>query len=298
MSHKYAAPAKVNLHLAVTRTREDGYHELDTSFVYVDVGDTLTIKSADDLHVRCSDESLDGEQNLVYQVLKAFGQKFQTKFQFNLGLDVFIEKKLPSQAGLGGGSSDAATALMVANVLWGIDCSKEELIAFATPFGADIPCFLFGQASMAKGVGENLLPYTEEIPTQFVVLAWPGVGVSTAKAFAHFDENKFHALTDEKAAAKVRARSDDGSFELGFNDLEQSAISLCSPLAMLLQSMREKSDRAWMSGSGSACVALCDSSKQAEELVGFLQEEALAAWVHIGHFVLKHPLQSKNDIGA
>jgi len=287
MNNHYPAPAKVNLHLAVTDVLDNGFHALDTSFVYVDVQDNLSITLSDKLNVTCSEEALSGESNLVYQVLRAF----QEKYAVSKGLDVFIEKHLPAQAGLGGGSSDAATALMVANRLWQTGCSSDELIDFAKPFGADIPCFLFAQASLAQGIGEKLSPYTKHIPNEYVVLAWPGVGVSTAAAFAHFDKNEFHALTDEKAGAKVRARSDAGDFELGYNDLEKSAIALCSPLKDLLSLMRQQSIRAWMSGSGSACVALCHSKEDAQSLVALLQQKALVSWVHIGHFMPRHPLK-------
>jgi len=294
MSDMYPAPAKVNLHLAITDVREDGYHALDTSFVYVDVGDILHINLADRLEVRCSDAALSGEKNLVYQVLAAF----KKKYNIQLGLDVYIEKVLPSQAGLGGGSSDAATALMVANRLWDVGCDVDELIHFAVVYGADIPCFLFGQASSALGVGDKLIPYLDDVPLQNIVLAWPGAGVSTARAFQYYDENNSHALTEEKSAAKVRARSDGLGFELGYNDLEPSAISLCKPLAAMLMRMREKSERAWMSGSGSACVAVCHSSKQAQELVRDLQNSSLATWVHMGRFCHKHPVQEGCHIGA
>lgn len=294
MSNLYQAPAKVNLHLAVTDVLSNGFHALDTSFVYIDVGDNLYIKASDTLSVHCSDAVLDGKYNLVYQVLLAF----QEKNCVAQGLDVFIDKKLPSQAGLGGGSSDAATALMVANDMWNVGWSTDELVSFAAPFGADIPCFIFGQASCAKGIGEKLIPYNEEVPRQTIVVAWPGEGVSTVQAFAHYDATEIHALTEEKADATVRARSDVVSFEIGYNDLEKIAISLCSPLASMLLKMREKSERAWMSGSGSACVALCHSSKQAYELANYLQNHTLATWVHVGHFVQNHPLQEKCHIGA
>lgn len=286
MNNVYPAPAKVNLHLAVTGVTDDGYHTLDTSFVYVDVGDTLRIQLSECLQVHCSDTTLRGENNLVYQVLAAFRQKYKV----TQGLDVFIDKKLPAMAGLGGGSSDAATALWVANQLWSVACSLEELIDFSVRFGADIPCFLYGRASQAYGIGEKLSVYQGAIPEQNIVLAWPGEGVSTAAAFSRFDQNKFHALTDEKTVATVRARSGAASFDLGYNDLEKSAASLCSPLLAMLTAMKEKSERAWMSGSGSACVAVCHSSEEAYALAKELQKHKLATWIHVGHFLPKHPL--------
>jgi len=290
--NKFPAPAKVNLHLAITDVRADGYHALDTSFVFVDTGDELTIALADDLEVVCSDDALSGENNLVFKVLKAFTEKYQ----INQGLSVYIKKNLPAQAGLGGGSSDAATALMVANQLWQLNHSKEALIDFAAPFGADIPCFIYGKASLAQGVGEQLSDYSHEIPSENIVLAWPSMGVSTGAAFKHFDENYFHALTDESRAAKVRARSDDGGFDLGYNDLEKSAKMLCLPLENMLAVMRQQSVRAWMSGSGSACVALCQSSEDAQKLADSLVQKSLASWVHVGRFLPEHPLEK--NIGA
>lgn len=294
MNDKFCAPAKVNLHLAITNVRENGYHELDTSFVFTDLNDVLTIKLASELKVSCSLPALNGPSNLVYQILHAF----RSQYQVRSGLDVFIEKHIPSQAGLGGGSSDAATALLVANKLWGVGLSQQDLLEFSLPFGADIPCFIFGEASLASGVGEHLQIFAGPIPKQWVVLAWPGKGVSTAQAFAHFDRNTFHALTEEKTAATVRARSDADSFVTGFNDLEQSAIALCEPLANMLKVMREKSELAWMSGSGSACVAVCGSAKQAEDVVSTLREQNLASWTHIGHFVREHCLVKEKRIGA
>ncbi len=281
----YLAPAKVNLHLAVTAVRDNGYHELDTSFVYVDVGDKLHIAAADLLCVTCSEAAFTGEQNLVYQVLQAFRQQHA----ITTGLSIHIDKHLPAQAGLGGGSSDAATALLVANTYWGIDLKPHQLIDFATPFGADIPCFLFQQASAAMGIGEQLKPYQGSIPQDYIVLAWPGEGVSTAAAFQHFDHQNFYALTDEKGVAKVRARSADEAFDLGFNSLEKSAIALCPSIAKLLAGMRKTTERVWMSGSGSACVAVCHSVKEADALANDLQQQQLATWTHVGHFLPQHP---------
>lgn len=294
MTDMYLAPAKVNLHLAITDVLSNGYHALHTSFVYVDVYDELHISLADDLVVRCSNVDFDGEANLVYQVLHAF----RRHYQITQGLSVQVIKNIPAQAGLGGGSSDAATALWVANQLWSIHLSRDELIKFSVNFGADIPCFLFGVASVAQGIGDVLAAYTKAIPNGFVVLAWPGHGVSTSAAFAHYDANEFNALTDEKAKAKVRARSAMNGFELGFNSLESSAVALCNTIALLLAAMREQAESVWMSGSGSACVAICDTGIQARQMAVELKRRKLASWVHVGRFLPVHPLQGNKNIGA
>jgi len=139
------APAKINLHLLITGRDARGFHLLDTSFAYVDAADVLHVGIADDIRVTCSDPRLNGEDNLVHRVLHALRERFdpQPGSHVRRGLHVHIDKHLPSQAGLGGGSSDAATALLAANRLWGLNLDSAALIDFASPYGADIPCFLF-----------------------------------------------------------------------------------------------------------------------------------------------------------
>jgi len=288
----FPAPAKVNLHLKVTRTLPNGYHELDTSFAYVDVADALIIYPADELTVTCSVPHLSGENNLVYKVLNAF----RKEHGLSLGLSVHIQKRLPDQAGLGGGSSDAATALLAANKLWNTKQSKQELISFATPFGADIPCFLFEQASLAAGVGEQLSKYPKDLPKGFLLLAYPGVGLSTPDVFRCYDEQRdaATALTQHNGVDTIRANSDP---TIGDNDLEACACALSSEVDKLMKEMRNCSDMAWMSGSGSTCIAFFSSRKEAEERAKMLLNSKLATWTHVGKLLKKHPLKSEK-IGA
>ncbi|MES0372046.1 MAG: 4-(cytidine 5'-diphospho)-2-C-methyl-D-erythritol kinase, partial [Mariprofundaceae bacterium] len=269
----FPAPAKINLHLKVTRTLENGYHELDTSFVYVDIEDQLTITPADQLDVTCSKPHLSGESNLVYQVLDAF----RNQYGILSGLSVHINKLLPDQAGLGGGSSDAATALMIANRYWKLNLSTEELITFATPFGADIPCFLFGQASLASGIGDRLSIYPEELPKEYVLLAHPGIGLSTPTVFNCYDQQpkSASALTHHNRTDTIRARSE---IAIGSNDLEACACLLSPEVASLLKEMRAVTKTAWMSGSGSTCIALFASRQEAEDASSVLQERKLSNW--------------------
>lgn len=290
------APAKINLHLRITGRTKQGYHLLDTSFAYVDACDVLRIEADSKLQVSCSDATLNGADNLVFRVLHALRDRYGVA----KGLRVHVEKRLPSQAGLGGGSSDAATALMAANRLWALDLDSRELAAFATPFGADIPCFLFGQASMAAGIGEELSPLALMPRTQHVVLAHPGVGLSTAAVFARFDSEhdlKPGQLTPRGAKATMRAglkaaaaRLCEAPLPLGENALEAVSEQLCPELARLLAAMRRERPASWMSGSGTACVALCDSGEQAGELAERLAAEHLAAWTHTGKLLDCHPL--------
>jgi len=276
------APAKVNLHLRVISVRDDGMHELDTSFAYVDVWDELGVREAAALQVTCSLPGLSGEKNLVYRVLQAFRQYTG----ITQGLHVHIDKRLPMQAGLGGGSSDAASALMAANRLWQVDMATESLIEFAAPLGADIPCFLFGQASRASGIGEVLEVYADALPKQSVLLAWPGEGVSTPEVFRHFDASHAAcALTAPQAVDTMRPVSE----RLGSNDLEISACAISPAIGRLLATVRAHAQTAWMSGSGSTCVALFDELRDAQMMADRLRHEGLASWTHVGSLLRSHP---------
>ncbi len=270
----------------------NGYHTLDTSFSYVDVGDTLFIANANRLHVTCSDPNLNTRNNLVFRVLEGMRDTFSVA----RGLKVHIKKTLPIQAGLGGGSSDAATAIMAANELWGLHLDNKALIEFATPFGADIPCFLFGQASRATGVGERMEALDPGLEGAYLVLAHPGIGLSTADVFSCYDSMPHHdavQLTPSEAKDTIRAdatQAENIHFPLGKNVLERVACGMCPKLAVLLEAMRSQVRCAWMSGSGTTCVALLERAEDTHRLVRRLRREKLAAWTHAGNILLRHPL--------
>lgn len=276
------APAKINLYLSITRIRQDGMHELDTAFAFSEACDYLHFNQAASIGVTCSHPHLGGESNLVHRVLTAFKERYGIE----QGLAVHIDKHIPEQAGLGGGSSDAATALIAANTLWGTAIGRDELIAFAAPFGADIPCFLYGKASVARGIGESLCDYPAPLPDRTMLLAWPGAGLSTASVFQYFD-SMHPALTAPEGVDTIRRGIDD----LGHNDLEAAACSMSQPLAHLLACLRQHTDLAWMSGSGSACVGLFRSSGQAAEVAQILQNRSVASWTHTGGICREHPVQ-------
>jgi len=226
MNPSLPAPAKINLHLHVRAILDNGMHELDTSFVYTEACDRLTFSAAHDLQVSCSRSHLGGEHNLVYRVLHEFKQHCSV----HSGLAVHIEKNLPEQSGLGGGSSDAATALLYANDFWQCRLSREQLIEFATPFGADIPCFLYGRASLASGVGDKLVDYPGALPDGTLLMAWPGSGLSTADVFSHFDEHFGSRLLAQGHRTLTHSGGVDtmrrDSTRVGQNDLEASRMTL------------------------------------------------------------------------
>jgi len=287
---RFPAPAKINLYLRVLDKLTNDYHRLATSFIYVDAMDQLEISPANYLRVSCTRNHLSGPDNLVYRVLA----ELRRRHGIRQGMHVHIIKHIPEQAGLGGGSSDAATAIMVANRQWNLGLSTEEMIEFATPFGADIPCFLFGRASTATGIGNYLSSLSAGLPSDHCLIAYPGTGVSTAEVFLHFDLQA--ELTRNSQPDNIRAFSDSNANidRLGLNDLEAIAIKLCPSIGNLLRAMRSAGGISWMSGSGSACVGIMASHNSGVALAGELQSRDLATWTHAGKLMSVHPMMMES----
>ena len=157
--HHCPAPAKLNLFLHVNGRRPDGYHLLQTVFQLVDHGDMLhfDLRADDAIHRVTDVAGVPEEGDLIVRALRLLQAEFlRRRGRTPPGVDIAIDKILPMGGGLGGGSSDAATALMVCNRLWGLDLTTEELMALGLPLGADIPFFIYGQTAFAEGVGEAL----------------------------------------------------------------------------------------------------------------------------------------------
>lgn len=183
MTLSLPAVAKLNLFLHITGRRADGYHNLQTLFQLLDVGDELhfTARPDNQLNLQCNDSSLQGPDNLI---IKA-GRLLQQHTGCMLGCDIVLDKKLPMGGGLGGGSSDAATTLLALNVLWQLNLSTEQLAALGLQLGADVPLFVRGFSAFAEGVGEKLIPV--QLPEKTYLVVTPPCHVSTAEIFQHPD---------------------------------------------------------------------------------------------------------------
>lgn len=179
----WPAPAKLNLFLHILGRRADGYHELQTCFQFVDLCDDLFIETrADGRIVRgAGAPGVAAEADLCVRAALALKAAAGTE----LGADIRVVKRIPMGAGLGGGSSDAATCLVALNQLWGLHLSTEALAAIGLKLGADVPVFVHGRAAFAEGVGERLTPlYPPEAPVErnYLIIK-PKVFVSTAEVF-------------------------------------------------------------------------------------------------------------------
>ncbi|WP_445345023.1 4-(cytidine 5'-diphospho)-2-C-methyl-D-erythritol kinase [Acinetobacter bohemicus] len=173
------SPAKLNLFLHITGRRDDGYHELQTIFQLIDLSDWLEFTQTDDLQISIDGlNSVDLEQNLIYkatQILKPYAQKIT-------GLSIRVEKNIPMGAGLGGGSSDAATTLIVVNQLWQCGLSIEQLAELGVKLGADVPIFVYGRNAWAEGIGEHLT-FIDLEQKKYIVLK-PDCFISTQLLFS------------------------------------------------------------------------------------------------------------------
>ena len=185
----YPAPAKLNLDLRIIRQRPDGYHDIESIFTLINLSDTLAIAPRNDnqITLHTPTPNVPPEQDLTVRAAQALRQatgslKTQTT---PLGADIWLHKTIPMGGGLGGGSSNAATVLIVLNQLWQLNLSPEQLIQIATPLGADVPFFVYGQTAFARGIGEQLQPIS--IPEQHYVLVRPNAHIPTAQIFQHPD---------------------------------------------------------------------------------------------------------------
>ncbi|MCK5729273.1 MAG: 4-(cytidine 5'-diphospho)-2-C-methyl-D-erythritol kinase [Methylococcales bacterium] len=192
MSHKtleiawkeaWPAPAKLNLMLRITNRRADGYHSLQTIFQLLDFCDWLTFHPLEEDKV-CLKSPLDGVPEATDLTVRA-AILLKQNSNYPQGVKIEIEKNLPMGGGLGGGSSDAATTLLVLNKLWGLGLSIEKLMALGLQLGADVPVFIYGFSAWAEGIGEKLKKIT--IPEQWVVIIKPDCHVDTGEIFSHQD---------------------------------------------------------------------------------------------------------------
>ncbi len=254
---RYPAPAKLNLFLHVVGRRADGYHLLQTAFTFIDRRDYLSFAiRADGVITRDEGpEEIPVESDLCVRAAKLL----QAKSHCRLGVSISLEKHLPSGAGLGGGSSDAATTLIVLNRLWGLDYSRETLQAIGLELGADVPVFIFGRSAFAEGIGEKLQPLY--VPKAWYVVITPPAHVATQSIFADAE------LTRDSIPIKIS----DFSGSTSRNDLEPVAIRRFPEIKQYIQWL-EKYSPARMTGSGSTVFAAFFNQGEAETVLKALPE--------------------------
>jgi 4-diphosphocytidyl-2-C-methyl-D-erythritol kinase len=270
-----AAPAKLNLFLHVTGRRSDGYHTLESLFVPIDLADTVEVALRDDdAIVRLADvPGVRDDDDLTLRAARALRQATGA----TRGVSMRLVKRIPQGAGLGGGSSDAASVLLGLNRLWSLGLSRSDLIAIGVTLGADVPFFLGEGPALARGIGDVLTPMS--VPTYWIALAMPRVHVPTDSIFASPE------LTRATPSAKMSVFSEG----YGHNDLEAVAVSKFPQVGEAVQALRRASPLARMTGSGACVFAMFDAERDARRALALLPAEMPGCVVRT---LARHPLAS------
>lgn len=237
------APAKLNLFLHITGRRSDGYHLLQSAFMLIDWCDTLHFEFRSDGKISREDltSALPPEDLIVRaaQALKASSGCLS-------GVHIGIEKRIPAQAGMGGGSSDAASTLLALNRLWSLNYSREQLSQIGLKLGADVPFFLAGHNAWVEGVGEKITPI--ELPASRFLVVKPDAGLETKQIFSD------PLLKRDSETAIISGFAAD-VFAYGRNDLQSVAQRLCPGVTQALNWLVSLGLKPRMTGSGSAVFA-------------------------------------------
>jgi 4-diphosphocytidyl-2-C-methyl-D-erythritol kinase len=257
------APAKLNLFLHVTGQRADGYHLLETVFQFVDLADTIDLRLRDDGQVRRlgPPDDIPADIDLTVRAARAL----QAATGCCLGVDITLRKRIPMGAGLGGGSSDAATVLLGLNRLWKLGLPRQELLRIATPLGADVPVFVFGRNAYATGIGDRLQAI--ELPRRWFVLVMPPVSVATEGVFKDpkltRDSKPITILGFSKRAPALGGRNDLQPVVLARQQAVKAALAALEAAALEAGSPPSASAR--MTGSGACVFAAMQSLEVAQE---------------------------------
>lgn len=282
--YELPAPAKLNLFLHVTGRRADGYHLIQSVFMLVDWCDILHFESCSTPAISRADLNTPlPKDDLTVRAARLLQQATGC----HRGVHITIEKHIPTQAGMGGGSSDAATTLIALNRLWGLNLSRESLSILGLQLGADVPFFVQGQNAWVEGIGEKITPISLP-PARFVVTKVPS-GLETQKIFSAPGLKR----DTEPAIVAVFAAN---QYDFGQNDLQPIAQAACPEITASLQWLNSQGLSARMTGSGSAVFAKTSQN--------FVPEISPHGWVSkVCDNLMVHPLhewtvRDKSSVGS
>jgi 4-diphosphocytidyl-2-C-methyl-D-erythritol kinase len=286
------APAKVNLFLHVGAKRPDGYHDLASLVVFAGVGDRLDVREAKQLSLRLEGpfaKALEGTaDNLVLKAARELDVWAEEHGHRTTPVEITLEKNLPVSAGIGGGSSDAAAALLMLAEFWSLPIAIDELQTIALSLGADVPVCVRGQPTIVTGLGEKLMP-VEGLASFSLVLANPGVAVPTAQIFRALEArsgDELPPLSPPPATARDLAMLLDRTT----NDLAPIAKAI-APAIMHVEAALARTEGcliARMSGSGATCFGLYDSQSAAEAGAAAISRTHSGWWVRAAQTCVTH----------
>jgi 4-diphosphocytidyl-2-C-methyl-D-erythritol kinase len=276
------APAKLNLFLHITGRRADAYHLLQSVFMLIDWCDTLHFELRRDGVISRTDLGTTVNQELPAEDLSVRAARaLQAATGTTLGVHISLEKRIPSQAGMGGGSSDAASCLLALQRLWGLRLPPAKLMALALSLGADVPFFLCGSHAWVEGIGELITPIT--LPAARFLVIKPAAGLSTQAIFSSPELKR-----DTKTATMLGFAANDNGRVYGFgrNDLQPVAEKLCPPMVQSLNWLTAQGLQGRMTGSGSAVFAQMPNEMMVSDApgdwqirqCGNLEAHPLAGW--------------------
>lgn len=264
--------AKINLHLQVVGGREDGFHDLCTVFQTISLHDTLSVAPAAEIEMTCGDENLPiGDENLVVRAARAL----RDRYGISCGARMHLEKRIPAPGGLGGGSSNAAIALLALRKLWNIDISIEELHPVAAALGADVPFFLYGGTALGMGRGEIVEPIDDFTEDRMLIVT-PNVAVATRDAFKRLEAR---ALTKQESKRKLQIcrfdlESADFKYTSFKNDFETTVFAGYPEVERVKNTLLDlEAGRAMLSGSGGSVFAIFDKDETRQAALKALDNE-------------------------
>jgi 4-diphosphocytidyl-2-C-methyl-D-erythritol kinase len=282
------APAKLNLFLHVVGRRPDGYHLLQSAFVLIDWTDTLHFELRDDARLARHDL---GQPLPDDDLCLRAARLLQTAAGSTAGADISIIKRVPSAAGMGGGSSDAATTLLALNRLWRLHWPRERLARLALGLGADVPFFIGGHNAFVEGIGERLRPLATN-PAWYAVLK-PAASIATREIFEHpllrrdTDPVIMEGSLEEAGRSGLPADWQDG---FGKNDLQPAAEDRCPEVAQAAVWLESRYGNSRMTGSGSAVFARAGTGESPTAILP--AQELAQGWVgRMCRSLVAHPLQ-------
>ena len=265
------SPAKLNLYLEVLNKRQDNFHNLNTLFCRIDLADTIIFKRRKDglIKIKCDSRQVPGDRtNLAYRAAALLKQEFKLDF----GIDIEIKKRIPVGAGLGGGSSNAASVLLGLNKYWNLKLSKKKLANLGANLGSDVPFFIYNtKFALGSGRGDKVKPLAslDKLKLWFILIC-PKIKVSTPLIYRKFDS--FSGLTRPRCNVKIltsellkKGRRFDPEYLR--NDLEIVTASLYPAVNQVKNALSDIGlEKIMMSGSGPAVFAVCNSRRQASDL--------------------------------
>ncbi|WP_289030771.1 4-(cytidine 5'-diphospho)-2-C-methyl-D-erythritol kinase [uncultured Paraglaciecola sp.] len=258
----WSSPAKLNLFLHINSQYENGYHQLQSLFQLLDYGDELAFEVNETGLITLADpiSGVPDADNLIIKAAKLLQQEINSSSPKKLGCTIHLKKNLPMGGGIGGGSSNAATTLVVLNKLWNCQLNEQALAKLGLSLGADVPIFIYGKTAFAEGVGEKLIPTTLADACYLVV--FPNCHVSTAEIFTHPDLPRNTAKIDFSEYQFANTRNDCQKLVC------ERHVDVAKTLHWLLEYAPSR-----MTGTGACIFAIFEHRKEALKVQALLPNE-------------------------